>query len=73
MSVSGKPLAQSVQSLLHSVKINVKKRVDKRDRIIETELYLRWLEELDFAVTGIEVQYSLFFSWILRLTDPDRP
>ncbi|KAF9447300.1 hypothetical protein P691DRAFT_793628 [Macrolepiota fuliginosa MF-IS2] len=50
----GKPLVQHVQSLLHVVKTNVKKRVDKTDRIIETELYLKWLEELDSAVIGIE-------------------
>ncbi|KAF7767896.1 hypothetical protein Agabi119p4_7139 [Agaricus bisporus var. burnettii] len=50
----GKVLVQSVQKLLHTGKINVKRRADKSRQIIMTELYLQWLEELDFAVTGIE-------------------
>ncbi|KAF5360392.1 hypothetical protein D9756_004585 [Leucocoprinus leucothites] len=50
----GKGLVPCVQRLLHNAKLNVKKRFAAKDRIIETELYLSWLEELDFAVTGIE-------------------
>jgi hypothetical protein len=51
----GQDLVCWVQRLLHNTKLSVKKRFKSKNRIIETELYLSWLEELDFAVTGIEV------------------
>ncbi|KAJ3574477.1 hypothetical protein NP233_g1747 [Leucocoprinus birnbaumii] len=50
----GKGLVPCVQRLLHTIKLNVKKRFCAKDRIIETELYLSWLQELGFVVTGIE-------------------
>lgn len=59
----GKGLVSCVQHLLHHTKLNVKKHFRAKERIIETELYLGWLEELDFVVTGIEVR--LFFSLTL--------
>jgi hypothetical protein len=57
-----------VQNLLHTGQINVKKRVDKSRRIIMTELYLQWLEELEFAVTGIEVRRVFLPAHVAILT-----
>jgi hypothetical protein len=65
-SFKGKALAQSVQSLLHTAKLNVKKRLRDKDRIIETELYLSWLEALEFVVVGIEVRRFFVASLLLR-------
>jgi len=55
----GKGLAPCVQHLLHHSQLNVKARFRAKERIIETELYLSWLEELDFVVSGIEVHLFL--------------
>ncbi|KXN84606.1 hypothetical protein AN958_12287 [Leucoagaricus sp. SymC.cos] len=50
----GKALIECVQRLLHANKLSVKKCLKDRGRIIETELYLGWLEELNFVVAGID-------------------
>ncbi|EAU85806.2 hypothetical protein CC1G_05023 [Coprinopsis cinerea okayama7 len=45
----------SVRQLLKRVKVLVKTRFDKAgEKILATELYLEWLQELDFVVSAIE-------------------
>ena len=46
----------AVQRLVQAVKTDVKSRVDSREeKLLETELYLEWLKEFKFVITGIEV------------------
>lgn len=45
-----------VQKIVSRVKSSVKTRLDKaKEKILETELYLEWLQEFEFVVTAIEV------------------
>ena len=45
-----------VQRVVSKVKSSVKSRLDKsKQKILESELYLEWLQELEFVVTAIEV------------------
>ncbi|KAJ2926407.1 hypothetical protein H1R20_g10696, partial [Candolleomyces eurysporus] len=44
-----------IQKILFRVKSSVKTRLDKaKEKILETELYLEWLQEFEFVVTAIE-------------------
>ncbi|TEB30632.1 hypothetical protein FA13DRAFT_1688713 [Coprinellus micaceus] len=44
-----------VQQLISRVKSSVKGRLDRaRQKVLETELYLEWLQEFEFVVTAIE-------------------
>lgn len=46
-----------VQQLISRVKSSVKGRLDRaRQKVLETELYLEWLQEFEFVVTAIEVR-----------------
>jgi len=46
----------AVQRLVQAVKADVKLRVDPCEgKLLETELYLEWLKDLKFVITGIEV------------------
>ncbi|TFK24407.1 hypothetical protein FA15DRAFT_669640 [Coprinopsis marcescibilis] len=45
----------AVKQVLYRVKLSVKAKFDKAgERIMATELYLEWLQELDFVLTAIE-------------------
>jgi hypothetical protein len=54
-----------VHDLLHSAKTNVMGRFRrKKGKLLETELYLEWLNELDYVVIALHVS-NLLDSYLL--------
>lgn len=50
---------QAAQNIIDSVKATVKEGVHRDGRkILQVELYLRWLEGFDFVLTAIEVNIA---------------
>ena len=45
-----------IKQLMHSAKRSVMKKFrTKKHRLLETELYAHWLDELDYVISGLEV------------------
>ena len=50
-----------IKSLMHSAKRSVKNSCCSREqRLLETELYVKWLDELGYVVTAVDVSIWYF-------------
>lgn len=63
-----------VHDLLHSAKTNVMGRFRrKKGKLLETELYLEWLNELDYVVIALHVRNFSYSYCLDSESSFDRP